>query len=72
MLGLKRFRSALITITGIELMHRIKKAQFKLGKLRIKGKTVPDSGMQFSPHDPTHASERSIVLSLKFAPCSIQ
>jgi transposase-like protein len=38
-LGLKRFRCASITIAGIELMHRIKKGQFKLGQLRIKDKT---------------------------------
>ena len=42
MLGLKRFRSASITIAGIELMHRIRKGQFKLGKLRIKNKTAPE------------------------------
>ncbi|WP_034996134.1 IS6 family transposase [Beijerinckia mobilis] len=42
MLGLKRFWSAKITIGGIELMHRIRKGQFKIGKLRIKGKTAPE------------------------------
>ncbi len=42
MLGLKRSRSASITIAGIELMHRIRKGQFKLGKLRIKSKTAPE------------------------------
>jgi hypothetical protein len=42
MLGLKRFRSASITITGIELMRRIRKGQLKLGKLRIKAKTAPE------------------------------
>lgn len=36
MLGLKRFRTASITIAGIELMHRIRKGQFELGALRIK------------------------------------
>jgi transposase-like protein len=41
-LGLKRFRSASITITGIELMHRIRKGQFKLEMLRIKEKTAPE------------------------------
>jgi hypothetical protein len=40
MLGLKRFRNASITIAGIELMHRIRKGQFKLGKLLVKGKTA--------------------------------
>ena len=42
MLGLKRFRSASITITGIELIHRIRKGQFKLGTLRVNGKTTPE------------------------------
>jgi transposase-like protein len=42
MLGLKRFRNASITITGIELIHRIRKGQFRLGKLRVNGKTMPE------------------------------
>ena len=42
MLGLKRFRRAATTIAGIELMHRIRKGQFRLGKLRIEDKTVPE------------------------------
>jgi transposase-like protein len=42
MLGLKRFRSASITIAGIELVHRVRKGQFKLGKLRIKDNRAPE------------------------------
>ena len=42
MLGLKRFRRAATTIAGIELMHRIRKGQFKLDKLRVKYKTAPE------------------------------
>jgi len=42
MLGLKRFRQATTTIAGIELMHRIRKGQFKLGKLGIKNRTTPE------------------------------
>lgn len=42
MLGFKRFRNASITIAGVELMHRIRKCQFALGKLRVAGKTVPE------------------------------
>ena len=42
MLGFKRFRHATITIAGIELMHRIKKGQFALDKLRVRGKTAPE------------------------------
>jgi len=42
MLGFKRFRRAATTIAGIELMHRIRKGQFKLGKLRVKNKTASE------------------------------
>lgn len=42
MLGLKCFRCASITIAGIELMHRIRKDQFKLARLRVNGKTAPE------------------------------
>ena len=42
MLGLKHFRRAATTIAGIELMHRIRKGQFKLNKLRVKQKTAPE------------------------------
>jgi transposase-like protein len=40
MLGFKRFRSAAITLAGIELMHRIRKGQFGLVRLRLKDATV--------------------------------
>ena len=42
MLGLGHFRQAATTIAGIELMHRIRKGQFKLGRLGYaKGNTAP-------------------------------
>jgi transposase-like protein len=41
MLGFKRFRSAAITISGVELMHRIRKGQFNLERLRLKDATAP-------------------------------
>jgi transposase-like protein len=41
MLSFKHFRRAATTIAGIELMHRIRKGQFKLGKLGVKDKTAP-------------------------------
>ena len=41
-LGFKHFRRAATTITGIELMHRIRKGNFRLDKLRIKSKTMPE------------------------------
>ena len=41
MLGFKRFRSAAITISGIELMHRIRKGQFGLCALGLKDTAAP-------------------------------
>jgi transposase-like protein len=41
MLGFKRFRDAAITISGVELMHRIRKGQFNLARLRLKDSTEP-------------------------------
>jgi len=36
MLGFKRFRNAVTTISGIELMHRIRKGQFNFSMLGLK------------------------------------
>jgi transposase-like protein len=41
MLGLKRFKSAATTISGIELMHRIRKRQFNLATLDLKDGAMP-------------------------------
>jgi transposase-like protein len=41
MLGFKRFKNAALTITGIELMHRIRKGQFGLGRLGVQGRAAP-------------------------------
>jgi hypothetical protein len=41
MLGFKRFRNATIVIAGIELMHRIRKGQFGLGRLGVRGRAAP-------------------------------
>src|SRR5271163_2870392 len=38
MLGFKRFRHAAITIAGIELMQRIRKGQFGLRRLGVRGR----------------------------------
>ncbi|MBM3798329.1 MAG: DDE-type integrase/transposase/recombinase [Acidobacteria bacterium] len=42
MLGLKRFESATIVISGIELAEKIKKGQFKFSKLGGAGATMPE------------------------------
>ena len=41
MLGFKVFEKAAITIAGIELLNRIRKGQFALGRLRVKGQAAP-------------------------------
>ena len=41
MLGFKQFRNAVITIAGIELMHRIRKGQFGLRRFGAQGRTAP-------------------------------
>jgi transposase-like protein len=41
MLGFKRFRSATITLAGIELMQRIRKGPFNLAKLGLKNSAAP-------------------------------
>jgi len=41
MLGFKWFRTAAIVIAGIELLRRIHKGQFNLGRLRLKDRSTP-------------------------------
>ena len=41
MLGFKWFRTAAITIAGIELLRRIHKGQFNLGRLCLKDRSMP-------------------------------
>jgi hypothetical protein len=41
MLGFKRFRTAAITIAGIELLRRISKGQFNLARLPLQDRRAP-------------------------------
>jgi IS6 family transposase len=41
MLGFKRFDTAAVTISGIELAAKIRKHQFKVAKLPGRPKTIP-------------------------------
>jgi transposase-like protein len=41
MLGFKSFDRAATTVAGIELLHRIRKGQFDLGRLHLKNQSVP-------------------------------
>jgi transposase-like protein len=40
-LGFKVFDRAAVTIAGVELLHRIRKGQFNLRRLRLKGQAAP-------------------------------
>jgi transposase-like protein len=40
-IGFKRFPNAAMTITGIELMHLVRKGQFALARLGFQGQAVP-------------------------------
>ncbi len=42
MLGFKRFDHAAVTISGIELVQKIQKHQFKTGKLGGRSATMPE------------------------------
>jgi hypothetical protein len=50
-LGFKRFDHAVVTISGIELAEKIKKGQFKTGKLGGAEATMLDNGTQHSLPD---------------------
>jgi len=41
MLGFKVFDRAAVTIAGVELLRRIRKGQFNLGRLRLEGQAAP-------------------------------
>jgi transposase, IS6 family len=41
MLGLKWFKTAAVTIAGLELLRRIHKGQFNLARLRLKDRRTP-------------------------------
>ena len=41
MFGFKVFDRAAVTIAGVELLHRIRKGQFKLRRLRVAGQAAP-------------------------------
>jgi transposase-like protein len=45
MLRFKRFRSAAVILSGIGLMHRIRKGQFDLTSMHLKGATSPSIWM---------------------------
>jgi transposase-like protein len=57
LLGFKVFDRAAVTIAGVELLHRIRKGQFNLGRLRAGGPSRARDleRSAFSLIDATHA-----------------
>ena len=72
MLGFKQFDNAMVTISGIELAEKIKKWQFKTGKLGGEGdhvRTVERGARCLIPIESTDAAERTRYrTSPEFAP----
>jgi len=60
--GLKRLRSASITTPGVELTHRIRKGQFKLGELLVKGETAREIWNAVLAAGPAHAIHRQVAV----------
>ena len=58
MLGLKSFQTAAVVIGGIELAEKIKKGQFKLGKLGGRTATMPKSGKLRWPLKQSHLKSK--------------
>ena len=62
MLGFKIFDRAAVTIAGVELLHRIRKDQFNLSRLRVTGQAAPANWMErgaFGLTGATHSRSRS-------------
>jgi transposase-like protein len=68
MLGFKVFNNAAITISGVELQHRIRTGQFALGRLRVQGRTAPEIGTRYSTLDFRRPSGFIVRLQVRFAP----
>ena len=68
MLGFKQFRNAVITIAGIELMHRIRKGQFGLRVCVLGAELRPESGTQYSEPEGSEAHLIRMSARRRFAP----
>jgi hypothetical protein len=66
MLGFKRFDSAAVTISGIELMQKIQKHQFKTGTLGGRSATMPEVGTRPCwPPDPNFRNPKNALSTYK-------
>ncbi len=68
MLGFKWFKTAAVTIAGIELLRRIHKGQFNLGKLRLKHSSAPAVWNAVLAAAYSRLTWRPVVASTQYAP----
>ena len=68
MLGFKGFRNAAITIAGIELLHRIRKGQFALGRLAFKAELYLQSGTRCFRPEVCSSKQGFLAPASYFAP----
>jgi transposase-like protein len=68
MVGFKGFRSAAITISGIGLMHRIRKGQFDLAKLGLNETAAPAEWIPSGQIDKASYQYRYFKPAYLFAP----
>jgi len=60
MLGFKNDDSAVATIAGVELLHRIRKGQFSLRRLHLKDQAAPEIWNACSPQKNTASSQKRL------------
>jgi transposase-like protein len=82
MLGFKSFRSAAVTLAGIELMHMIRKSRCcrwakcaqRSNSIRLRDKTIPSLGIACPPRkfatEPNFAQRQGSSSSIRWMGCS--
>jgi hypothetical protein len=61
MLGFKRFSDAATTMSGVELMHRVREGQSNLARLRLKDTTAPQIGRRLFQHHDAMVNTPSVA-----------
>jgi transposase-like protein len=61
MLGFKSFKRAAVTIAGVELLQRIRKGQFDLGRLGVRASPLPSSGPRCYQLEIQKLKQKSLV-----------
>lgn len=68
MLDFKVLNHAAVTIAGVELLHRIRKGQFDLARLRVRGQAAPTIWNAVLSARPARRFGKLLGHAKKFAP----